>query len=82
METIEIMKKELNGVPLHKAPDYADKMTIDEFVNDCREGYFMDYDGWGHYGTEEMESDLSIYPSDVIDENYRKDFTHVYWYNK
>ena len=76
------MKMEFSKVSLHTASDCADKMTLAEFVNDCQEGYFIDYDGWGHYGTETMESDLSICPSDIIKGNYRKDFTHIYWYNK
>lgn len=69
-------------IPLHDAPDWADKMTLEEFIKDCQDGYFMDYDGWGRYGTETMESNLYIDPIDVMNGAYRKDFTHVYWYNK
>lgn len=61
---------------------YGDLMTIENFIENCEGGGFIDYDGSGNYATATEESDISIYPSDIISGVYRKDFTHIMWYNK
>jgi len=58
------------------------KMTLKRFVQCCKNGLFTDYDGSGRYATDTEVSDITISPSDVTDDYYRKDFTHVCWYNK
>jgi len=60
----------------------GDLMTFEEFVADCDGGGFIDYDGYGYYSTEKEESDIVVSPSDITNGKYRKDFTHVCWYNK
>lgn len=67
---------------LHKPSDPSTKMTLAEFIEDCKDGYLIDDDGIGYYGTDTAESNLEISPSDVTEREYRTDFTHVYWYNK
>lgn len=62
--------------------DYGDLMTIKEFIGACKAGGFIDSDGFGNYATKDEESDISIYPSDVMKGKIREDFTHVHWYNK
>lgn len=57
-------------------------MTIEEFVEDCKNGSLIDSDGYGYYATEIGKSDILIYPSDVIEDKFRKDFSHVIWFNK
>ena len=59
-----------------------DVMPLDIFVGYCKSGGFIDYDGSGNYGTSTHISNITVHPSDITDGNYRKDFTHVYWYNK
>lgn len=66
-------------VPISK---YGDKMTLEKFIEHVNSGGFIDYDGSGNYATETEESNISIYPSDIKANKYRKDFTHVIWYNK
>jgi len=62
---------------------HGDLMPLKEFVKYCKIGpMFTDYDGIGYYATETQTSDISINPSDVVAGKYRKDFTHVIWYNK
>lgn len=61
---------------------YGDLMTIESFIENCEGGGFIDYDGSGNYATTTEESNITIYPSDIISGDYRKDFTHVMWYNK
>jgi len=62
--------------------DYGNHMPMQEFIDCCECGGFIDYDGSGNYATETEESDISISPSDVARGDIRKDFTHVVWYNR
>jgi len=63
-------------------PNYGDHMTLEEFIENVNDGGFIDYDGSGHYATETEMSDISIYPSDIEGNSYRKDFTHIVWFNR
>lgn len=67
---------------LHPWEGRGKMMTLDEFVKNVNSGGFIDYDGSGSYSDGVQESDVSIYPSDIQVGNYRKDFTHVIWYNR
>lgn len=57
-------------------------MPIEEFIEYCNDGVFIDYDGYGKYVIENKMSDITIYPSDVKMNKVRKDFTHVMWFNR
>lgn len=63
-------------------PDYGDHMTLEEFVEACKTGAFINYDGFGNYATKDTCSDIQIYPSDITAGKYRSDFTHVIWFNR
>jgi hypothetical protein len=68
---------------MSEIPEYGDHMTLEQFVDAAKEGWFIDYDGSGNYATDKQESNISIYASDVTSgRGIRKDFTHVVWYNK
>ena len=67
---------------LDQLPEYGDHMTMNDFIKDCKDGYFTDDDGIGAYATEDKVSNIEIYPSDVISGFVRKDFKYVVWYNK
>lgn len=56
--------------------------SIEEFIDYCESGAFIDYDGTGYYATETLKSYIEICPSDIKRGIYRKDFTHVVWYNR
>lgn len=60
----------------------GDHMTLEEFIECCKSGGFIDYDGSGNYATEDKQSDITILPSDIMAGEYRNDFTHVVWYNR
>jgi hypothetical protein len=45
-------------------------------------GGFIDYDGIGNYATNTQMSNIEIYPSDIKSGTYRKDFTHIVWFNR
>lgn len=63
-------------------PEYGDHMKMEDFVECCKSGGFIDYDGGGNYATEDKSTNISIYPSDVMSGDYRKDFSHVIWFNR
>ena len=60
----------------------GDHMTMEEFVDCCRCGGFIDYDGYGYYATEDMKTDRIIRPSDVMSGIYDRKYTHVLWFNR
>jgi hypothetical protein len=60
----------------------GDTFTMEEFIDAVKSGLFVDSDGYGYYATDNGKSDITIYPSDIIENMYRKDFTHVIWFNK
>lgn len=62
--------------------DIGDLFTIEEFIDICKTGYLSDYDGSGFYATDTEQSNIYISPGDIFADKYRKDFTHVKWYNK
>jgi hypothetical protein len=76
----EPMKSDLDGKVI------GDLFTIKEFIENCEDGGFIDYDGSGNYAKEVngkmMESNISIFPSDIKNKSIRVDFTHVLWYNR
>lgn len=57
-------------------------MTTEEFVSRCRDGYFIDDDGYGYYATVDGKSNVMVIPSDITEDLYRSDFTHVLWFNR
>ncbi len=80
---IERRKKTRTEEPEYKdIPDYGDHMSMEDFVGCCECGGFIDYDGHGYYATKDKTTSITIYPSDIMDNKYRKDFTHVVWFNK
>lgn len=82
-EELEQKIRQYDTYKLTPIPDYGDHMTMEEFAKWCKTGpVFTDYDGFGYYATDKEESDIKVYPSDITSGNYRKDFTHVVWYNK
>lgn len=58
------------------------KYTLEEFKKLCEEHSLSDSDGVGNYATETAKSDVEVYPSDITEGMYRKDFTHVIWFKK
>jgi len=70
-------------VPVMEAiPKYGDHMTLKDFIKNVKSGGFIDYDGSGNYATETQMSDITIYPSDINSGVYRKDFSHIVWFNR
>ena len=67
---------------MSEIPDYGDHMTLKDFIKNVKSGGFINSDGYGNYATETQCSNIDIYPSDIKKDQYRKDFTHIVWYNR
>jgi hypothetical protein len=63
-------------------PNYGDHMTLEEFVECCESGGFIDYDGRGDYATETEISDVGVRPSQITSGKIDTRWTHVVWYNR
>lgn len=61
-------------------PTYGDVMTVADFLESCRDGMFIDYDGHGHAAKDGWCSSIRIYPSAL--ESIPSDATHIVWYNR
>lgn len=59
-----------------------DVMKIADFIEDCKDGSFIDYDGFGYYSNGNEKSDKIVKPSDILAGNIDKNYTHVVWYNR
>lgn len=55
-------------------------LTVEEFVEDCETGLFMDYDGFGNPVKDGKMARDKIYPSGL--ERIPDDATHIAWFNK
>lgn len=60
----------------------ADRMSLIDFIEDVKDGYLIDYDGFGHYVKDNKDSGITIIPSDVEKNSIRKDFTEIVWFNR
>jgi hypothetical protein len=59
-----------------------DIMSLEEFIQCCNDGGFIDYDGYGRYMEDGMETDITIYPSDVKHNSIRTEFKEIIWFNR
>jgi len=75
-------KRMIMPFELSELPDYGDVMSLEHFIENVKHGLFIDYDGYGHYVKDGMESDISIHPSDVEYGAIRSDFDTIIWYNR
>jgi hypothetical protein len=57
-------------------------MTLNQFKNACRNGLFIDYDGYGKYIDGDKMTDIDIYPSDVKAKSIRYELNKIIWFNR
>ena len=60
----------------------SDVMSLKEFIQHCKSGGFIDYDGFGNYVKDGQCTDIDILPSDVTNKSIRNDFDTIVWYNR
>jgi hypothetical protein len=68
------------GDPVNRKED--DVMSLEDFIESCKDGGFIDSDGHGRYVRDGRESNIHIYPSDVTNGVIREGFDEVIWFNK
>lgn len=56
--------------------------TRDEFIARCMDASFTDYDGYGLYATQDETTDDEVIPSQVVGDNFNKNYDYVVWFNK
>lgn len=68
---------------VRKIPDYGDLMMVDEFIECCKDGTFIDYDGHGAPVRDGMVTkgmNHWVYPSEH--HKIPSDATHIIWFNR
>ena len=61
-------------------------LTLDDFIEDCKSGCLIDYDGFGYYSNSKSEhedrDELRVYPSQVTQGTVNREYRYVHWYNR
>mgnify|MGYP000856000623 CR=1 FL=1 len=76
---IRLLKKDYE---LKNKPEYGDVLSLTDFIDNCKSGGFIDYDGYGYYMKDGKVTDIEIYPSDINKGFIRKDMDGVLWLNR
>lgn len=63
-------------------PDCGELLEFETFAYDCHTKAIIPYDGYGYYATKDKMTDIAVSPTDIVNNKYRTDFTHVMWFNK
>jgi hypothetical protein len=53
-------------------------LTREEFIEDCKNKFFTDYDGYGYPVKNGKVATIKIFPSQL---NIPEDATHIIWFN-
>ncbi len=72
----------IQSYTLEDLDEHNDVMTLQEFIECCKCGGFIDYDGHGYYVKGDKRTNIQICPSDVAHESIRREFDKVVWFNK
>lgn len=61
-------------------------LELEEFIEDCKNGCFIDYDGFGYYSNSNTDhedlDELRVYPSQITAGIINHDYKYVHWYNR
>lgn len=71
-----------NEIEWGEQPDYGELMTMSEFVGGSKNGLLINDDGYGLYASENKATNVTIKPSDITDNYYNDEYTHVVWFNR
>jgi len=81
LETKQSFATFLRPEYIAKLPDYGDLIEVGEFIDCCKGGGFIDYDGGGWPVKDGwMSNDIRIKPSQR--EFVPEDCTHIMWFNR
>lgn len=56
-------------------------ILLEDFIKAVQDKELTDNDGYGEYATPTSKSDIKIYPSDILENIYRTDFSHIIWFS-
>lgn len=76
------VEKKLDFTELYPLPDYGDLIELSEFVANCNDGLFSDYDGTGYYAIPGFHSKKYAIPSQITAGVIDSNWTHVAWFNR
>jgi hypothetical protein len=64
-------------------PEHGDLFSLDDFIGAVEEGFCLDCDGHGYYCFEDWYSyaNPEAIPSEIINGNINRNFTHVLWFS-
>lgn len=82
IESLDRTRRMIMTYELDDLPDYGDVMPLKNFIESCKSGSFIDYDGHGFYVKDGKKSNIKIIPSDVFHNAIRPDFDTIIWYNR
>ena len=85
MSLLDIMKTAYkDNTELEINGDIGDLISWPDFLQNCKDRSFIDYDGHGNWATETEHGKSIIYPSEVLKGLITKPdwATHVMWYNR
>ena len=61
-------------------------LELKEFIEDCKNGNFIDYDGFGYYSNSRIvhkdNDELRVYPSQITGGIIKSEYKYVHWYNR
>ena len=85
MKIVNILgwEEELNWEPIILNNDYV--LTIAEFLENVKDGFFIDNDGFGKLAASGLKSNIIIFPSnaeETLSKHKNVNATHIVWYNK
>ena len=64
-------------------PSYGDIIEFGEFIELCKDGSLIDYDGFGYYSDGIVMSDNTVIkPSEIVQNDYEKGWKFIVWINK
>ena len=70
------------NIRLQCKQSYGYVMTVDDFIDSVKNGYYIDYDGTGYF----VDFNGEEYECVCCDERWlkahRKDYSFVFWFNK
>jgi len=70
---------------LRKIKYSCDIMEVEKFMELCKKGSFIDYDGFGYFSPDKINQDIVVMvnPSDTMKENFNPNkYMYIVWYNK
>jgi hypothetical protein len=79
---LDAEKRQIMPYELSELYDFGDVMSLKHFIENVKDGGFINYDGFGNYVKDGKQSNIEVYPSDVRRNRIRTDFDTIIWFNR